>query len=284
MMDPGLSSFVTQPAGILLTDLVLAGDNAIVVGLLCRGLPPRLARPALLIGVVAAVAIRFVFSAAAGTLLSVSLLRLIGGLLLVFVALKTVIPDAHGQSPTRAADSDDFIRVVLRIVLVDLLMSLDNILALAALAEGDVLYLAIGLSFSAVILVVGSGWTAAFLRRHPDLIRYAGALLGWLGARIALQDPLFGSFFQTQSPALPLLIPAVTATFVFLVAAPPGERADWVPVASVPLPAPPRVPRARPSRPSRPALRSINPELAVLIGLSAVAGTALLVLVIYGGV
>lgn len=284
MMDPGLPSFVAQPAGILLTDLVLAGDNAIIVGLLCRGLSPRLARPALLIGVVAAVAIRFVFSAAAGTLLSVSLLRLIGGLLLVLVALKTVLPDAHAPSSTRPSDPDGFVQVVLRIVLVDLLMSLDNILALAALAEGDLFYLAVGLSASAVILVIGSGWTAAFLRRHPDLIRYAGALLGWLGARIALQDPLFGSFFQTQSPALPLLIPAMTATFVFLVAVPVAVGADFVPIASVPVPQPPRVPRARAPQPPRPALRSINPELAVLIGLSAVAGTALFVLGIYGGV
>lgn len=280
MMDPGLPSFVAQPASILLTDLVLAGDNAIIVGLLCRGLPPRLARPALMLGVGAAVAIRFVFAATAGSLLSVSLLRLIGGLLLVWVALKTVAPDEGARPPTRPSGSDGFIQVVLRIILVDLLMSLDNVLALAALADGDILYLAIGLFFSALILVVGSSWTAAFLRRHPDLIRYAGALLGWLAARIALQDPLFGSFFQTQSPALPLLIPALVAMFVFLVADPREDRVEWVPVAPAPSPAPPPAPRVQPLRPGR---TPINVELVGLIGLSAVAGTALLILGIYGG-
>ncbi len=159
---------------IIVIDLVLSGDNAVVIGMAARRLSPQNRRRAILLGGGGAVALRIAFTALAATLLGIPFLRLVGGSLLLWITWKLVRPgDEHGGAVASAESLGDAVRTI---VLADVVMSLDNILAVGGAAHGDIRLLLFGLLVSIPILLLGSELVARVLGRAPALV-YAGVLV-----------------------------------------------------------------------------------------------------------
>lgn len=162
---------------IILYDLVLSGDNAVVIGMAARRLPPVSRRRAVIIGGVGAVALRVFFTAIAALILDpergIPVIGLVGGALLLWIAYRLVRPQDHGAHVSEASSLSQAIRTI---VLADVVMSLDNILAVGAEAEGNLWLLLFGLALSIPILLLGSGLVARMLGRFPILV-YIGAII-----------------------------------------------------------------------------------------------------------
>lgn len=164
---------LTRIVGIVIIDLVLSGDNAVVIGLAARRLSPENRRRAIIFGGVGAVVLRVIFTALAAVLLSVPLLQAGGGLMLLWIAYKLVKP--HGGDE-RVGESDTLMQAIRTIILADVVMSLDNILAVGGAAHGDLWLLLFGLAFSIPVLLLGSELVARLLGRHP-LFVYVGVFV-----------------------------------------------------------------------------------------------------------
>ncbi|MGA2191569.1 MAG: YjbE family putative metal transport protein [Steroidobacteraceae bacterium] len=199
-------------------DLLLSGDNALVIALACRSLPPEQTRRAMLIGIEGAVVLRILLTTVAGLLLYIPLLKLIGGVALTGIAIKVTIEDVGERRSARGAPRNPagMWSAVGTIVVADLVMSVDNVVALASVAKGSIFVLATGLLMSVPLLMYGSLFVTALLRRYPLLKRGGGAMLGWLAGDIAISDPLFSDWVNQQAPALTLVVPILTLVFVLV--------------------------------------------------------------------
>lgn len=171
---------------IVLIDLVLAGDNALVIALAVRSLPAREQFYGRLFGTIGAIVLRIIFIAVVTWLLSVPCLRLIGGLLLVWVAIKLVHQDTGGGEKVRRGTS--LPQAIGIIILADVVMSLDNVIAISAAAHGDMLLVGFGLLLSLPLVVWGSGVLARLMGRFPFIIWLGGGVLGWVAAKMMLDD------------------------------------------------------------------------------------------------
>jgi YjbE family integral membrane protein len=205
--------------GVFFLDLLLSGDNAVVIALACRGLPEPTRRQAVLLGTGAAILLRVVLTLAASLVLQVPLLKLLGGIALVVIAIKLSLTDdgaGDGVALPGGALAADLGSALGTIIVADLVMSADNVIALAAVANGSVLILVLGLLLSVPLLMFGSWHLTTWLARWPVLTRIGGALLGWFAGGIAVADPLYADRVAQQSPALQLVVPALTAVYVLL--------------------------------------------------------------------
>lgn len=236
-----------RPLQVLFVDLMLAGDNALMVALVCHTLPPQHQRRAMFLGTVGAVALRFVMSAAAMTLLMLPAVKLVGAALLVMIALNLVQPRA--ETP----ELDDgppaivtFLAAGILLAMVDFIMSLDNIVALAAVAQGSVLYLGIGLLLSIPFLYSGNEIMMALFRRYPGLVLMGGAVLGWVAGGMMVSDPLVTGWVAGQAPALDTVVPALTALYVVALGRMAPRRRFAPPARSHSSP-PPRIRAEQPS-------------------------------------
>ena len=204
---------------VFLIDLLLGGDNALVIGLVCRSLPPRQMRRAMIFGTAAAIVLRIYLTTIVSWLLAIPFLKLLGGVALLLIAIKLLVEeDSERQVPGGAAPEGEqelWVAIVL-IVIADLVMSLDNVIGLAAAARGSMLVLAGGLLFSLPLLIYGSLFVAALLKRYPLLITAGSALLGWLGGDIAMADPILAGWVTSQAPALGVAVPFLAAIFVVM--------------------------------------------------------------------
>lgn len=203
---------------VFLIDLLLSGDNAVVIALACRSLPPAQMRRAMLIGTIGAIVLRIGLTSIAGFLLTLPLLKLVGGIALTAIAIKLVLDeDQEGDDPAIAARQPVGLwSAVGTVIIADVVMSVDNVVALAAAAEGSLLFLASGLLLSIPLLMFGSLFVTALLGRYPLLIRAGGALLGWLAGDIAIADPLIANWVNQQAPALVGVVPILVAVFVLV--------------------------------------------------------------------
>jgi YjbE family integral membrane protein len=186
VLDP---EFWARLVGIVIIDLTLAGDNALVIALAIRTLPRRQQTLGRLWGIAGAVGLRLLFIAIATYLLAVPLLQLGGGLLLVWIALKLVrqtVHDTPGHEGARAVTS--LRQAIWIIVVADAAMSLDNVIAVAAAAHGDLWLVFFGIALSLPLVVWGSGLLAVLMARHTWIIWIGGAILGWVGGEMIVQD------------------------------------------------------------------------------------------------
>ncbi len=194
--------------GIMLVDLVLSGDNALVIGAAAAGLPRRQRLLAIVSGGAGAVVLRITFAAIATLLLQLPLLQAIGGLILLFIAVRLLAgrEDNNGvTNPARAehgAGTDltasvGFLSALTTIIVADVTMSLDNVLAVGALAKGNLPVLVAGLLLSVALLLVGSALVAALIGRLPWLLDVAALVLAWTGAHMILQDHRLGPVLAT---------------------------------------------------------------------------------------
>ncbi len=180
-MSHDLSSFVVPVLEIIWIDVVLSGDNAIVIALVCARLPPKERRRGIVLGTVAAIGLRAVFTLLFVELLALPFVKLIGGLLLLWIAVK-LARDERQRKPISAAAS--ILAAVWLIVVADAVMSLDNMIAVAAAAKGSVLLVVFGLALSVPLIVFGSALLSGLFARFPVLIWAGAALLGFIGGEL----------------------------------------------------------------------------------------------------
>ena len=174
---------------IIIIDLSLAGDNALVIALAVRSLPARRPLHARIWGTVAAVALRLAGIALVSALLAIPLVQLAGGLLLLWIAVRLVRPGAAAGDAVRGGTS--LREAIWIIVLADVTMSLDNVLAVAAAAHGDLILVLFGIGLSLPIVVWGSGILSRLMTRHVWIIWFGGGILGYVAGEMITDDPVF---------------------------------------------------------------------------------------------
>jgi YjbE family integral membrane protein len=239
---------------VFFVDLLLGADNAIVIALACRRLPPRDARRAVAFGAAGAIVLRLSMVLFANALLGVPLVKLVGAWTLVVIALNV---RAHRQGAVGVAESSgsasDFLSAAAVIMVADAAMSLDNVVALAAIAQGNTWLLAIGVLLSIPIIAYGAVILSQIIGRAPEILTVGAAFLGWIAGGMAVSDPLVAGWVQANAPGLGAFAPALVALFVLAVGkgpAPKSARAGApalqraavrslsTPPAPVPAPAP----------------------------------------------
>ena len=181
---------VSRVLSIVLLDLVLSGDNAVVIGMATRSLPSEQRRRAIVFGGAGAVVLRIIFTAVAALLLGVPLLMAAGGLLLLWIASKLVRGGGEAEHHTGGAEKSGMLDAIRTIILADVVMSLDNMLAVGGAAHGSLLLLLFGLALSIPILLLGSGLVARLMNRLPWLVWLGAAILVWTAIGMILHDPL----------------------------------------------------------------------------------------------
>jgi YjbE family integral membrane protein len=220
MLLDGNLAFLASVFEVFVIDLLLSGDNALVIALACRSLPARQMRTAALVGVVAAIALRVYLTTMVSYVLDIPCVKLAGAAILLLIAIKLTIEDdkrpGHAKRPPAARQSQDLWAAIALITIADLVMSLDNVVALAAVSHGSIPLLAFGLVLSMPLLMYGSFIVAALVNRYPGLIKIGGALLGWIAGDLAVGDPLVAGWIEAQAPALQVGIPLLCALFVLL--------------------------------------------------------------------
>ncbi len=210
--------YLNMTLEVFFVDLLLSGDNAMVIALACRSLSPDLAKRAMLIGVGGGVVLRILLTSVASLLLTIPLLKLAGGAALTAIAIKLTVEEGEeAESGNVLPRNSSFLwSAVGTIIVADLVMSVDNVVALAAVTQGNIIFLAAGLILSVSLLMYGSLFVSALLRRYPLLIRGGGALLGWIAGDIVISDPMFADWVNQQSPALTVAVPFLVAVFVLV--------------------------------------------------------------------
>jgi YjbE family integral membrane protein len=183
----GYTAFWLAVGQIIFINVLLSGDNAIVIAMACRGLPEQQRRWGLIFGAGMAALLRIVFTVILASLMMLSYVKLIGGAGLLYIAAKLLVPEEPDQSDLEA--TAQLWRAVMVIAVADIIMSFDNVVAIAAAARGDYLLLAIGLAISIPLLVVGAALISALLDRFPILIWLGAALLGWIAGETMATDP-----------------------------------------------------------------------------------------------
>lgn len=182
-------AFFSALLAIIIIDLVLAGDNAIVIALAARSLPADLRKKAVLWGTVGAIAVRSAMTLVVVWLLMIPGLRFLGGLALVWIAWKLLVPKG-GAGEAHARPADNFWAAMKTIVIADALMGLDNVLAVAGAAKGSFLLVVLGLLISVPIVVWGSTLILKWVDRFPVIVYIGAGVLAWTAAQMMLHEPL----------------------------------------------------------------------------------------------
>jgi YjbE family integral membrane protein len=177
---------------IIWIDLVLSGDNAVVIAMACRGLPARQRRRGMIIGAGVAAALLIVFTITVSALMTLPYLRLISACALIWIAIKLVGPDRHDEADTPQA-AESLWRAVRIVVVADVIMGLDNAVAVAAVANGRYVLLGLGLAISIPIVVAGSAIVLRLIERFPIIVWAGGAVLGWVAGELFVSDPVIES-------------------------------------------------------------------------------------------
>ena len=182
---------------IVWVNVILSGDNAVVIALAARSLPERQRKQAVLWGAGAAVVLRIALTVVAVKLLELPYLKLIGAVLLVWIAVQLLVPeDESGEDDTRS--SAHLLGAIKTILIADLVMSVDNVLAVAAAAKGSFLLLVIGLAISIPLVVFGATMLMGLMERFPLIVTLGAAILGWTAGEMGVTDPAFAHWISTN--------------------------------------------------------------------------------------
>ncbi|HUG16549.1 MAG TPA: TerC family protein [Thermomicrobiales bacterium] len=219
-MDPEILSALLK---IILIDLVLSGDNAVVIGMAAQRLPPEQRRKAILFGGGGAVVLRVIFTIIAALLLKIPLLLAIGGALLIWIAIRLVLPAAapHGS----VAPAGSLGQAIRTIVMADIVMSLDNMVAVAGAAHGHLWLLLFGLCLSIPILLLGSSFVARLIDRFPWINYVGAAILVHTSLEMIFEDEVLHRYLGF-SIAVEWLIIILGVAFVVALGVLTGRRRD----------------------------------------------------------
>jgi YjbE family integral membrane protein len=210
----GDPAFWTGLGQIILINIVLSGDNAVVIALAARSLPPQQQKQAILWGSGAAVVMRIILTIVAVELLRLPFLKIVGGLLLLWIAVQLMLPEEEAEGGARAGIG--FWAAMRTILIADLVMSLDNVIAVAAAAKGSLTLLILGLAISIPLVIFGSTLLLKVMERFPIIITIGAALLGWVAGEMFVTDPLVKAWVDAAAAALHWAGPAAGAVLVVM--------------------------------------------------------------------
>jgi YjbE family integral membrane protein len=214
LSEPGFWAAVFE---IILINILLSGDNAVVIALACRTLPRRQRLWGMIIGAGVASLLLVLFTTLTAVLMALPYLKLAGAAALMWIAIKLVAPgDGAGRGHVESAD--DLWRAVRIVVVADVVMSLDNVIAVAAAAKGNYVLLVLGLSVSIPIVIAGSALILALLERFPLLVWAGATLLGWIAGDILSTDPSLSYLFGAAAERLQIVASIAGAAIVLIVA------------------------------------------------------------------
>ena len=200
-------------AQIILINIVLSGDNAVVIALACRSLPHEQQKKAILFGSVGAIVLRVLLTFFAVYLLTLPYLKLLGAALLLWIGIGLL----KGEDDEEELEGHSGLMAAIKtIIIADLVMSLDNVIGVAAAAKGNILLLVLGLVISIPLIIFGSTLILKLMNRFPIIITLGAALLGWVAGEMALSDPSIKTYVENNH-LLHTLAPAAGAVIVVLV-------------------------------------------------------------------
>jgi YjbE family integral membrane protein len=198
MSELARPTFWLAAVQIMGINILLSGDNAVVIAMAVRSLPPKERFWGMVLGAGAAAILLILFTGLVATLLSLPYLKLAGGLALFWVAIKLVSPQPHDAEDTPEA-IEDLWRAVRVVVVANIVMSLDNVIAVAAAAKGDYLLLGLGLAVSIPVVIAGSALFLAIIERFPIVVWGGGALLGWIAGGLLPEDPVIAEHLSEST-------------------------------------------------------------------------------------
>jgi len=209
------SSFFWVTLGqIMMINIVLSGDNAVVIAMASRSLPPKQQKQAIFFGSFGAIVLRVILTFFAVMLLGLPWLKLIGAVLLAWIGIQMLIPenddeeiDAHSQLWS----------AIKTIIVADFIMSLDNVLGVAAAAKGNMVLLVLGLALSIPLIIYGSTFILKLMKRVPAIITAGGGVLGWVAGEMAIADPIVEPYVEAGAQWLHSAAPLLGAVMVVLV-------------------------------------------------------------------
>ena len=204
--------FVTALISIIMLDILLGGDNAVVIAMAANKLPAALRKKAILIGTGGAVVIRLVMTLIAVWLLTIPYLQVLGGLILLPIAVKLLLPAEHNEQINA---SDNLMGAIRTIIIADAAMGVDNVLAIAGASHGSFLLVACGFLISIPIIVCGSTVIGRVMDRFPVVLYGGAGLLGWTAGSMIMHDKIVGQMImQTAGGWTEFVVPAALALFV----------------------------------------------------------------------
>jgi YjbE family integral membrane protein len=181
---------------IIWIDLLLSGDNAVVIALACRSLPPHLRKSGIVLGAAVAILLRIIFATVISTLLAIPFLKVVGGLLLLWIAVK--LAKGEEAEEKNIAASDKLYKAVWTIAIADAVMSLDNVVAIAAVSRGDPWLFGFGLALSIPLIMVGSQIIMKMIEKFPIIVWAGAALLGWIAGEMIATDRMIADRFGME--------------------------------------------------------------------------------------
>ena len=212
-MEFGTPQFWVAAFEIIVINILLSGDNAVVIALACRNLPPKQKRWGIFWGVVGAVVLRIILTFFAVQLLTLPYLQIVGALLLLWIGIKLIAEDEGGDEHEIAA-SDRLFSAVKTVILADLVMSIDNVIGVAGAAKGNLYLLVFGLVVSIPLVVLGAQLIMRLVEKMPWLVVAGGGLLGYIAGEIAIEDVTVKPWVTANAPWLHYAAPVVGVVIV----------------------------------------------------------------------
>ncbi len=204
--------FWTGLLTIIWINIILSGDNAVVIALAARSLPPHQQKKAVFWGAGAAVIMRIILTIVAVELLKLPYLKLIGGALLLWIAVKLLIPEDDGDDGIES--SSNLWTAIKTILIADLVMSLDNVIGVAAAAKGSIVLLVLGLLISIPIVIFGATMLMKLMERFSIIITIGAGILGWVSGEMAATDPVVSDWVNAHAAWLHWAAPVAGVVFV----------------------------------------------------------------------
>lgn len=186
-MELGSTQFWLALLEIIWVNILLSGDNAVVIALAARSLPPHQQRTAIAAGSAGAIVLRIILTLVAAKLLLLPWLKVVGAILLVYIGVSLLLPEGEGEGETKEHGS--LFAAIRTILVADLVMSLDNVVAVAAAAHGDTVLLIVGLGISIPLVIFGSTLLLKVIERLPVIVWLGAALLGYIAGEMLVSDP-----------------------------------------------------------------------------------------------
>src|SRR5689334_920920 len=212
-MEFGTPQFWLAGLEIIVINILLSGDNAVVIALACRNLPPTQRRWGIFWGAIGAILLRIVLTFFAVSLLQLSWLKIIGGVLLVWIGIK-LITEEGGEGSADVKASDRLWSAVRTVIIADVVMSIDNVLGVAAAAKGSLLLLVFGLVVSIPLVIAGSQVILALIERFPVLVLAGGGLLGYVAGEMMVEDSAIVDWVHVHAPWLGWVAPVAGVALV----------------------------------------------------------------------
>jgi YjbE family integral membrane protein len=210
----GMSEAIVALAQIMFINVILSGDNAVVIALACRRLSPAHQKQAFIWGSAGVVVLMIVLTAFVVYLLSIPYLQVAGSLMLLWIGIKLLVAEDEGDGEGGVAQKDTLMAAIRTIIIADMIMSLDNVLAMAGAAKGHMWMLVVGLVVTVPVILFGSALLMKLMARFPIFVTIGAALIGWVAGEMLVTDPAIKDWVEANMKSLELIAPAVCAILV----------------------------------------------------------------------